>query len=146
MRSSMEDKKVIKLMEGNKRDIMDVHTGVLQWSPVSPCIYVMTLSELFLDVETKAEDGEWVGITVVNAIAWAVDDDEVGECTQKLERFTEEAQQWARSNACQFDLEKTEEILFTQNRSNKKQKMKANILVGNYMVQFNKQATRWLGE
>jgi len=42
MESFMEDRKVIELMDRKKGDIMEVLPGVLQWSPVSWFIEVMT--------------------------------------------------------------------------------------------------------
>jgi len=74
-----------------------------------------------------------------------VEGEDVGECTQRLEGCAKEAQSWVKENACQFDIEKTEAILFTQKRNNKEPKMKAKIRVGNHEVQYNKEATRWLG-
>jgi hypothetical protein len=74
-----------------------------------------------------------------------VEGEDVGECTQSVERCAAEAQIWAKENTCQFDIEKTEAILFTRKRSNKEPKMKAKIRVGSHEVQYNKAATRWLG-
>ena len=39
--------------------------------------------------------------------------EDVGECTQRLEGCANEAQIWAKQNACRFDVEKNEAILFT---------------------------------
>jgi len=74
-----------------------------------------------------------------------VEGEDVGECTQRLEGCAKETQIWAKENACQFDIEKTEAILFTRKRNNKEPKMKAKIKVRNHEVQYNKEATRWLG-
>jgi len=43
-----------------------------------------------------------------------------------------------KENACQFDIEKTEAMLFTRKRNNKEPKIKAKIRVGSYEVQYNK--------
>jgi hypothetical protein len=56
-----------------------------------------------------------------------------------------EAQVWVKENSCQFDIEKTEAILLTQKRGNNGPKMKAKIRVGSHEVQYNKEATKWLG-
>ena len=69
----------------------------------------------------------------------------MGEYTQRLERCAEGAESWAKENACQFDIEKTEAMLFTCKRNNKEPKMKARVRVGNHKVRYNKEATRWLG-
>jgi len=52
---------------------------------------------------------------------------------------------WVKENACQFDIEKTEAILFTRRRTNKEPKMNARIRVGVHEVSYNQEATKWLG-
>jgi len=74
-----------------------------------------------------------------------VEGEDVGECTQRLERCAAETTIWAKKNACQFDIEKTEAMLFTRRRKNKELKMNARVRVGDFEVPYNKEATRWLG-
>jgi len=143
--SFMEERKVIMSMDGKEGDSMDVETGVPQGSPVSPVLFVIYLSGLFNRVEEKEEECGSEGISFVDDVAWVVEGKDVGECTQRLEGCAKEAQIWAKENACQFDVEKTEAILFTRKRSNKEPKMKAKIRVGSHEVSYNKEATKWLG-
>jgi hypothetical protein len=143
--SFMEERKVIMSMDRKEGDSMDVETGVPQGSPVSPVLFVIYLSGLFGRVEEKEKECGSEGISFVDDVAWVVEGEDVGECTQRLEACAREAQIWAKENACQFDIEKTEAILFTRRRSNKEPKMKAKIRVGSHEVQYNKEATRWLG-
>jgi len=143
--SFMEERKVIMSMDGNEGDSMDVETGVPQGSPVSPVLFIIYLSGLFSRVEEKEKECGSEGISFVDDVAWVVEGGDVGECTQRLEGYAKEAQIWAKENACQFDIEKTEAILITRKRNNKEPKMKAKLRVGNHEVQYNKEATRWLG-
>jgi hypothetical protein len=143
--SFMEERKVIMSMDGKEGDSMDVETGVPQGSPVSPVLFVICLSGLFGRVEDKERECGSEGISFVDDVAWVVEGEDVGECTQRLEGCAREAQIWARENASQFDIKKTEAILFTRKRSNKEPKMKVKIRVGSHEVQYNKEATRWLG-
>jgi len=56
------------------------------------------------------------------------------------------AQEWAVANAVTFDTEKTEAILFCRRRKhNTPAAPPRGILVDGRTVEFNKQATRWLG-
>jgi len=142
--SFMEERKVIMSMDGKEEDSMDVETGVPQGSPVSPVLFVIYLSGLFSRVEEKEKECGSEGISFVDDVALVVEGEDVGECTQRLEGCAKEAQIWAKENACQFDIEKTEAILFTRKRNNMEPKMKAKIRVGNHEVQYNKEATRWL--
>jgi len=97
----------------------------------------------FADVEETETQSE--GISFVNDVAWVVEGEAVGECTQRLERCTEQSQSGAKENACQFEIEKTEAIFFTQRRKNMEPTMQASIRVRNHEVEFNTDVTRWLG-
>jgi len=121
----MEDRKVIMSMDGKEGDSMDVETGVPQGSPVSPALFVIYLSGLFGQVEKKEKVSGSEGISFVDDVAWVVEGEDVGECTQGLERCAAETTIWAKKNACHFDIEKTEAMLFTRRRKNKEPQMNA---------------------
>ena len=74
-------------------------------------------------------------------MAWVVEGEDVGECTQRLERCAEGIQIWVKENACQCDIEKTEAILITQKRNNKEQKIKAQVRVRSHEVKYNIEVT-----
>jgi len=65
-------------------------------------------------------------------MAWVAQGVDVGECSQRLERYAVGAQKCVKENACKFDMEKTEVMLFTGKRRNKELKMKAEISVGKH--------------
>jgi hypothetical protein len=112
---------------------------------VSPVLFVICLSGLFGKVEKEEDECESEGISFVDDVAWVVEGVDVGECTQRLERCAAGVQKWARENACQFDIEQTEAMLFSRRRNIKEPQMKAKIRVGSHEVRYNKEATRWLG-
>jgi len=143
--SFMEDRKVIMSMDRKEGDSMDVETGVLQGSPVSPVLFVIYLSGLFGQVEDKEEGCGSEGISFVDDVAWVVEGEDVGVCTQRQERCSTETTIWAKKNTCQFDIEKTEAMLFTRQSKDKEPKMNARVRVGSHEVSYNKEATRWLG-
>ena len=143
--SFMEERKVIMSTDGKEGDSMDVEIGVPQGSPVSTVLCVVYLSGLFGRVEEKENECGSEGISFVDDVSWVVEGEDVGECTQRLEGCAREAQIWAKENAIQFDIENTEAILFTRKRCNQQSKIKAKIRVGRHEVQYNQEATRWLG-
>ena len=140
--SFKEARKVIMSMDGEEGDRMEVETEVAQGSPVSLDFFIICLSGSFSIVEEKKEECGSAGISFVDDVVGVVEGVNVGECTQRLEIWAAEAQKWAKENTCQFDIKKTEVILFTRSRSNKELKMKANIRIGNDQVQCNQEATR----
>jgi len=84
--SFTEGRKVILSMDGKGGDSMDVGPGVPQGSPVSPVVVVIYLLGLFGQVEKKEEECGSEGISFVDDVAWGAEGDDVGDCTQRLER------------------------------------------------------------
>jgi len=83
--SFMEERKVIMSMDGNEGDSMDVETGVPQGSRVSPVLFVIYLLGLFGRVEEQEGECGSEGISFVDDVAWVLEGEDVGECTQQLE-------------------------------------------------------------
>ena len=143
--SFIEDRKVIMSMDGKVGDSMDVETGVLQWSPVLPVLFILYVLGLFGQVEAKDEECRSEGVSLVDDVASLVEGGNVRECTKLLEKCAAETMIWARKNACQFDIERTEVMLFTRRRKNKEPKMNARVREGSHEVPHTKEATTWLG-
>lgn len=90
--SLMEERKVILSMNGNKDHNMDMEMGVLLGSPVSPVLLLMYLWGLFKQVENKDDEYGNEGISFVDDVVWAVDEEGMAECIQRLRRCTKEGQ------------------------------------------------------
>jgi hypothetical protein len=140
----IEERKVIMSTDGKEGDSVYVETVVPQGSLVSRVLFVIYLLELFGRVENEMEHGS-EGISFVDDVAWVVEGEDVGECTQRMGRCATEAQIWVKEHACWFDFERTKVILFTRKKNNKKPEMNFKIRVGTHEVQYNKEATRRLG-
>jgi len=78
----MEERRVNMWMDGKEGDSMDVEMGVPQGSPVLPVLFVIYLLGLFSRVEEKEEECGSEGISFVDDVAWVVEGEDVGECTQ----------------------------------------------------------------
>jgi len=97
---------------------------------VSQVLCIIYLPGIFERVENEGCES----ISFVEDVAWVVEGESVRECTEKLEECAMKAQDWAKENACNFDWEKTEVMLFMRKRSNKEPKIKAKITVRNHEV------------
>jgi hypothetical protein len=96
-------------------------------------------------VEEKEREWESKNISFVDDVGCVEEGKHEGEYTQRLQRYAEGAEILENENASQFEVDKTQAMLFTRRRSNKDPKMKARVRVGNHEVQYNTEATRWLG-
>ena len=126
------------------RSEMYLETGAPQGSPVWPVLVVLYLSGLFSKVEENEEGWGIERVSFVDEMPLVVEGEDVGECKQRLERCAAETRMRAKQYTCQFDIEKTEAIFFTQREKNNELKMTIRIRVGDHKVQYHKKATRWL--
>lgn len=81
-------------------------------------------------------------LSFVDDLEWIVTGSTITETTNGLKRCALLSKEWATKNAVEFDVEKTEAILFGKRKKNTK--MKINI-GDNVKIPYNKGATRWLG-
>jgi len=80
--SFMEQRAVIMSMDGKEGDSMDVETGVPQESPVLLVLFVIYLLGLFGKVDNMEKECESKGLAFVVDVAWVVEGERVGECTE----------------------------------------------------------------
>jgi hypothetical protein len=102
-------------MDGRTGEMMDVETGVPQGSPTSPILFAIYIASLDKKAETDAP--EVTTLSFVDDVAWVVDGNDVNQCTTYLRRCARRSTQWAEMNAVQFDIAKTEAVLFSTKRN-----------------------------
>jgi ribonuclease HI len=85
-----------------------------------------------------------VEISFLDDLSWIASGANVTEIVETLEKCAKITTQWVEQNAVEFDIAKTEAILFVKKNQQRKRKKKINIGNGNSIF-FNKGATRWLG-
>jgi hypothetical protein len=74
-----------------------------------------------------------------------VEGDDVTQYVQNMQRCASRARRWAEENAVEFDIGKTEVILFSKKRNHQGSKVKQKIRVGENRIVFDEKPTRWLG-
>jgi hypothetical protein len=114
-------------------------------SPVSPIIFAINTPGLIQWVEERVQAE---GLSFVDHLRWVATRKVVNWVVERLEAGTAERIEWASRRDLQFGSAKMESALFTLRKRHKKPlrpKLTAKIHVGNGFVQFNKEATRWLG-
>jgi len=88
------------------------------------------------------------GLSFIDDLGWVATWKDVKQVVERLESCAAESIEWASRHGLQFYTAKTEAELFTHRKGPMKHlrpKLTAKIKVGNNFVQFNKEATRWLG-
>ena len=110
-------------------------------SPAAPILFITYLSGIFDAVERAAPGIR--GLSFVDDIGWWAEGRNDKEVATKLLEVATAAMEWGWENGVAFDQGKTEAAMFWRKR--KGAEAKAKVRVGDNIVPFNKEATRWLG-
>jgi hypothetical protein len=136
----MTDRKACLLINGHESTMKPTKTGIPRGSPVSPILFAIYISGIFKEIEEEVMDA--TGLSFVDDISWLATGKDVMEITKHLEACGKAAKTWAARNAVEFDMIKTDSVLFT--KKEKRADMAIDLGDG-IRVQYNKGATRWLG-
>ena len=143
-RSFLTNRQASLVLDGQEGTMVAEDMGVPQGSPVSPILFAIYLSPLFKAVENEHPAA---ALSFVDDVCWVARGKDVGEVTKKLEGAAAAATEWANRNHVEFDLQKTEAVLFSRRKNNRARapRLAQTIRVGHADIKYNKEATRWLG-
>ena len=133
------------IIEGNAMERHPVEAGVPQGSPVSPILFAIYTSGMIKWVQEYASAE---GLCFMDDLGCVPTGSHVNQVVTILERWAGKSIAWASRRGLHFDIAKMDAPLFTRKRGHKKHlwpKLTAKITVGNGFIQFNKEATHWLG-
>ena len=141
--SFLSDRRVSMVIDGEPMTEHRVTTGVPQGSPVSPILFAIYLSGVFREVEESVVEGV-IGLSYADDVAWVVKGNSIRDLVALMEACASATNSWARRNNVEFDLAKTEAIIFSR-RKDRPDREAARIRIGTEKIGFNMNATRWLG-
>jgi hypothetical protein len=108
----MEERLVVVALDGYKGPEIEVISGLPQGSAVSPILFTVYIADIHSEVEGKINSVR--ALSFVDDITWLAVGDDVAELTKKLEQCAKLSKRWAENNAVEFELAKTEAILFSK--------------------------------
>jgi hypothetical protein len=88
-------------------------SGLPQGSAVSPILFAIYIADIHSEVEGKINSVR--ALSFVDDIKWLAVGD-VAELTKKPEQCAKLNKRWAENNAVEFELAKTEAILFSKKK------------------------------
>ena len=111
--------------------------------PSVPVLFNLYIGEIHAAVEDRVPGCQ--GVSFVDDVTWFVEGSSIAEIRERLEWCAEESLRWARDNAVQFEVSKTEAILLSRKRGAVQVAAAEPVRVGSQEVPFSSEATRWLG-
>jgi ribonuclease HI len=145
VQSFLTDRQVQLSIDNTQCPAHTINSGVPQGSPASPILFIIYLSGVFDIIERAVPEVQ--ALSFADDVGLLAPGYSVQETCIKLQEAAKVAIEWGRSNEVQFEAEKTEAVLFTRKRGRELQDQtrRARIMVEGHQVQFNHEATRWLG-
>ena len=141
--SFLSERRVRMVVDGQEGEEFEITTGLPQGSPASPILFAVYLAEIH-DAVTSEVEGS-MALSFVDDVTWLVVGENVAHAIQRLESCARRALGWAEKNAVEFEVAKTEAILFSKKKKHARERVRQRVRVGDRSFHFNKEATRWLG-
>ena len=143
--SFMRNCSVIMSVDGQDSQVQEVTTGLPQGSPVSLVLFNLYIGEIhgLGAVEGRVPGAQ--GISFVDDVTWFVEGSSIQEVREQLEWCAEESLRWAEGNAVRFEVSKTEAVLLSRKRGLVQSSAAEPVRVGDRLISFASEATRWLG-
>ena len=143
--SFLTDRWVELMIDGYVNPKHKVETGIPQGSPVSPILFLIYISGVFSQIETRLP--QITCLSFMDDLSFLTAGYSVPEIKKALEEAGSIALGWGTNNAVTYDISKTKAILFSKARNQKliKQLSETELRFGGQTVCFNQEATRWLG-
>ena len=120
-----------------------IRTGVPQGSLVSRILFTIYPSRVFKEVEDSVGEVD-IGLSYADDVAWVVKENRIQDLVPLIEACASTTNSWARCNDVEFDLAKTEPMIFSRWKDRRDRDV-ASIRIGTERIGFNMNTTRLLG-
>jgi hypothetical protein len=112
--SFLSDRRAMLVIDGRTSEARNIQAGLPQGSPVSPVLFILSVSAMFQWLEDRHPMLQ--AISFVDDIGLVVECSELGEGAGQLERIAGDAMRWGSYNKVEFEVSKTEVLVFSRRR------------------------------
>jgi hypothetical protein len=140
--SFLSDQRSMLVIDGWTGETHAIQAGLPQGSPVSPVLFILSISALFQWLEDRHSSLH--AISFVDDIGLVVWCDELEEGTRQLEHIAKDTIQWGSHNKIEFEVSKTEVLLFSRSRK-VLQAATSVVHIDEQSFAIKQEATKWLG-
>jgi hypothetical protein len=141
--SFLSDRRAMLVIDGRTSETRDVQAGLPQGSPVSPVLFILSVSAMFQWLEDRHPTLQ--AISFVDDIGLVVECSELGKGAGQLERIAGDAMRWGLDNKVEFEVSKTEVLMFSRRRKVLRTAKDAVIRIGEQKFTIKQDSTKWLG-
>ena len=141
--SFLSNRRAMLVIDGRTGETRDIQAGLPQGSPVSPVLFILSVSALFQRLEDKHSALQ--AISFVDDIGLVIECDDLEGGTRQLERIAKDTMQWGSENKVEFEVSKTEVLVFSRRRKVLQAADQVVVRIGEQSFGIKHEATKWLG-
>ena len=141
--SFLSNRRAMLVIDGRTGETRDIQAGLPQGSPVSPVLFILSVSALFQWLEDRHSTLQ--AISFVDDVGLVIECDELEDGTRQLERIATDTMRWGLDNKVEFEVSKTEVLLFSRRKKVLQAADKAIVSIGEQSFVIKHEATKWLG-
>jgi hypothetical protein len=141
--SFLSDRRALLVIDGRTGETREIQAGLPQGSPVSPVLFILSISTMFQWLEDR--HAMLQTISFVDDVGLVVECSELEEGIQQLECVARKALQWGSDNKVEFEVSKTEVLVFSKRRKILQEAKDAVVSIGGKRFAIKQGATKWLG-
>lgn len=141
--SFLSDRRAMLVIDGRTGETRSIQAGLPQGSPISPILFILSVSEMFQWLENRHP---WLqAISFVDDVGLVTECHNLGDGTMQLEAIARDAIQWGSDNKVEFEVSKTEILVFSRRRKVLQDAKSVAVRIGEQTFTIKQEATRWLG-
>jgi hypothetical protein len=141
--SFLSDRRAMLVIDGRMGETHSIQAGLPQGSPISPILFILSVSEMFQWLEDRHT---WLqAISFVDDVGLVIECHNLADGTMQLEAIATDAIQWGSDNKVEFEVSKTEVLVFSRRRKVLQDAKSATVRIGKQTFAIKQEATRWLG-
>jgi len=141
--SFLSNRRAMLVIDGRTGETRDIQAGLPQGSPVSPVLFILSVSALFQWLEDRHSALQ--AISFVDDIGLVIECDGLENGIRQLECIAKDTMQWGSDNKVEFEVSKTEVLLFSRRRKILQAADKVVVRIGEQSFAIKHEATKWLG-
>lgn len=141
--SFLSNRRAMLVIDGRTGETRDIQAGLPRGSPVSPVLSILSVSALFQWLEDRHSALQ--AISFVDDIGLVIECDGLEDGTRQLECIAKDTMQWGLDNKVEFEVSKTEVLLFSRRRKILQAANKVVVRIGDQSFAMRHGATKWLG-
>ncbi|KAI7704569.1 hypothetical protein KC353_g13409 [Hortaea werneckii] len=141
--SFLSDRRAMLVIDGRTGQTRSIKAGLPQGSPVSPVLFILCISAMFQWLEDRHPTAQ--ALSFVDDVGLVIECDELVKGTRNLERIARDALRWGSENKVEFEVSKTEVLLFSRRRKVLNAAKNGTVNIGDQSFAIKQGATKWLG-